>query len=785
MVSGDDSKGITIHVDQKVTTQAGGQIIGAYFAAPETKPPSPEAIVSYLNGVLKGVGPPQDDEVLQRLWNLPFCARPYSSTGARQDLDQVVRKRFERAKGEPLLQRVVILADAGAGKTPSLQFLMVKTAERSLRNYQAFQPHAKDEMEWPRTAVVPLFIALAKLCAGLPFLTLVRAAFNRYATREITLGEADRLLQERECLLLLDGLDELNHSEHRGAIQSIRQFMDTYPHERYAISCRSASYHEQLGPMDAFVLADLSDDEVKTVLGDLYSEVNAPLRQLARNRAVLDMILGLERTPEMPRSKGQLLQRLIRQDLGVEAPGKIGLEIDPEMAEGLLERLAHSMQCVRTYHYSERQLMRVIIAHLEEWHEPQPWRQVAQALRKSGVLVRDERRQWRFRDRSTQAYFTASATIQDPDLFSSCLEQASDLWWRETLEILVGLVSEPSDLLFDMIDRDVLVAAHCLPFVGGSIDQSVADALIDALIERMPQERAVGREQVVRLLSQTGHPRAKEAFWQLLRREWRSLVIVAVGRALWRLAHAESPTPRGEIDAALASDDLDRREEAVIDLWCAHSEMDESGKAEIEERLITLMNDPIDGQDRLVNGLSAVALGFIGTERARGALLAKMVEPRVDDFVAWCVVDTLSQVVHPEVEQAALDLFRGEEYQGRNWRRHHGRAIYLLGWGGRLPQTVQAVFQALDDTKPSIRGWAAHALGRLEPQGARRLLEQKLEVGRENDPWVLRKIADALGKIGTLDSIPSLERYLRHEQLKTRRRMREAIADIRQRYELA
>jgi HEAT repeat protein len=44
---------------------------------------------------------------------------------------------------------------------------------------------------------------------------------------------------------------------------------------------------------------------------------------------------------------------------------------------------------------------------------------------------------------------------------------------------------------------------------------------------------------------------------------------------------------------------------------------------------------------------------------------------------------------------------------------------------------------------------------------------------------------EALSKVGTLESIPVLEPYLRHEEIRTRRRVREAITEIRRRYELA
>jgi len=58
----------------------------------------------------------------------------------------------------------------------------------------------------------------------------------------------------------------------------------------------------------------------------------------------------------------------------------------------------------------------------------------------------------------------------------------------------------------------------------------------------------------------------------------------------------------------------------------------------------------------------------------------------------------------------------------------------------------------------------------------------------EQDPFVLRKAAEALGHMGTVDSIATLERYLRYERARTRwmvrKRVHKAILEIKPRYSL-
>jgi hypothetical protein len=55
---------------------------------------------------------------------------------------------------------------------------------------------------------------------------------------------------------------------------------------------------------------------------------------------------------------------------------------------------------------------------------------------------------------------------------------------------------------------------------------------------------------------------------------------------------------------------------------------------------------------------------------------------------------------------------------------------------------------------------------------------------QEQDPWVLREVAEVLGEIGTVDVIPLLENHLYHERTQTRWMVRKAIVQIQQRHEL-
>jgi HEAT repeat protein len=367
------------------------------------------------------------------------------------------------------------------------------------------------------------------------------------------------------------------------------------------------------------------------------------------------------------------------------------------------------------------------------------------------------------------------------------------VWWREPLEILVGLLDEPSELLFELIDRDALVAAHCLQFAGQAVEQRVINAIIDALVEQMRYERAARREELIRLLSKTGYLPPQPLLWQLLYRERKSLVIVVLAQALAdaslrRKQYNFSPIPETEAIK------IDPELQGIINLWQEHILTDlPDVQAAIEAELIARLAAGGKLQER-ARGLAAIVLGHIGMDVARvpvrEALLSELTRPRLNLFVAWCVTDALGQIKHEAVEQAAIRLYRA--HQGRSSQVGQQRrvyAVYLLGAvGGRFEETAQLLYGALDDPNPKVRGYAVYAIGRLGLLEARERLEERLESRdpqkREQDVWALRRTVEAVGKVGTLESIHTLEPYLRHEQRRTRQRVREAIADIRRRYEL-
>jgi len=822
-VSNGDAQQTTIQVAQRFgTVQEGGQGVGVlfeqhtgdiYFSSPDARPPRLETVAAYLEGA--EVFPPPPRPVLEKFTDLPFHARrPGESQQDGHDLDKLVRDLFDHDRQLGRIQRVVVLAEAGTGKTPALFYLRTKAATRALADNEAYLAGDQQEGDQeggaegtdalpPDTLVLPLLIDLAGLNGGLSLHALVRDAFNAYmdpaaGLEKLCLEQVPVLLERYRCLFLMDGLDEVISARHQAGLHLVYHFMEQHPDAQYVITSRTSSYREQLGAIDTVYLNDLREEDAIAVVGrEQYERLSNSLQQLARNRGMLELILTMEDEAVQLQNKGQLLRRLNRRRLHEPGP-EAGLSA--EVAQGLLEQLAAAMHKDHVLFLEEEALMELVSGYLEQWNESQQWRPAVNALRDDyELLERDSQRRWKFASRTTQAYYAAEAMLAAPSRLGVVLSELSDYWWREMLEILVGLVPEPTILFFELIDRDALVAANSVQYAGRELDPRVVDAVIDALVERMAQESAARRKFIVERIGEGPHPRAPEALFMALHREDSSMVVKALARALWSRAkgHAESDEAIGR-----HIDELEKVEEnvlhtaprtgkpasGVIRAYAQSRAQAEAEQAAGKQALIACMTDP--DESPLCRGLAAVYLGQYAAENdceveAQRALLDLFVDPEADDFIAWCATEALTVCLHPDVEEKAVALFKEDAYREPQWRRHRARAVYLLGWVSGKAKTGALVKQGLRDENIFVRGYAVESMARLDLPNARTLIEERLDPEGdhpETNPDVMRKMAEALAQIGTMASIPILQRHLRHERTRTRHMMRRAIAEIRQRY---
>jgi len=209
-----------------------------------------------------------------------------------------------------------------------------------------------------------------------------------------------------------------------------------------------------------------------------------------------------------------------------------------------------------------------------------------------------------------------------------------------------------------------------------------------------------------------------------------------------------------------------------------------------------------------IRGLAALGLGFADTKQAKkqaaDALFEILEDEAGDEFVDWCVVEALTRFsqgvnagppddqvgqsrarrtdLEASIGRRARKLYERKGSDNANYSRLRARAVYLLGWLTEGTATGKLMRRALDDKNPFVRGYIVEAMARRDIMDARRTIEDQLSV--ETHPFVLRKAAEALGQIGTVESILVLEKYLRSQQASARWSARAAIHEIKERYAL-
>lgn len=169
----------------------------------------------------------------------------------------------------------VIQGFPGMGKSTLLSRLTLHMARRSLGRSDPYMPQLLDP------PLIPIFLSLGDYAyefANAPGLSL--SAYLNIALNRLNIQDVNLLLYKHmksgECLIMLDGLDEISDSEIRYRIQeSIKTFIleqrstseETSDFNRFLITSRVAGYDQMAFPeYPHYVLAELSAEQVEDFL---------------------------------------------------------------------------------------------------------------------------------------------------------------------------------------------------------------------------------------------------------------------------------------------------------------------------------------------------------------------------------------------------------------------------------------------------------------------------------------------------------------------------------------
>lgn len=331
--------------------------------------------------------------------------------------------------------RIVLLSDAGVGKTTELQ----RIAWHFSNNDSPFYPF-----------LVPL---------------------NKYVNQDLSelLPPNWSEIPESQILIILDGLDEIESKNKNGAIRQVELFSEQYPSSHIIVSCRTNFYKSEtkqssgtLSRFSSYVLLDLDGKEIKKYIETRldkqarnFNEVifRNQFQELLRIPFHLIRLVELfEANRTLPQNKAEIFEQLLfdRIQLDVEH-FRTTIELNEKRKTIIetLERLALGMELLgRNYINNDdyQQLIpdesvRTLVNHCTVWKKNE------------GEIVT-----WQFEHNNFQEYLAARVlSRQSLEIIKDFISFKPDHRkvipsWVNTLSFLISIIDKHVPLFDDILN---------------------------------------------------------------------------------------------------------------------------------------------------------------------------------------------------------------------------------------------------------------------------------------------------------------------------------------------
>ncbi|MFG2954905.1 NACHT domain-containing protein [Streptomyces sp. NPDC048291] len=405
-------------------------------------------------------------------------------------------------------------------------------------------------------------------------------------------GWFEQRLRDGECVVLLDGLDEVAKEEERLVMAAwVERQVAQYPANDFVVTSRPQGYIA--APVDGAAVLQvrsLTDDQVTKFVHSWYFAVlrhfpdreesdvrreaqsaaddllarlnNAPsLLDLTVNPLLLTMIANVHfYRGALPGSRAQLYDEICQVILWRRQEFKrIGSELRGEQKEILLRRLAFSMMDQRV-----RDLPRsLVLAEIEPMLRRMPTSQTAAEFLaeagSSGLLVERESGQYSFAHQTFQEYL-AAAHLHDVGGSGLLAGTVDDVWWREST--LLYVIGSDADAVVEACLSSGSVTALSLAFDCAEQGCHLAPELRERLDGLLASALGPGTDRDrLRLMASV---MATRQLRQLVRTQAGGHICTRpVTRGLYRLFRLDCDVPppdRPGVDGATGATPADRRD---------------------------------------------------------------------------------------------------------------------------------------------------------------------------------------------------------------------------------
>ncbi|MCS7238483.1 MAG: NACHT domain-containing protein [Thermoguttaceae bacterium] len=352
--------------------------------------------------------------------------------------------------------RLALVAEAGAGKTTSLQHFAYRRATELLASPHVFKP-------------LPVYIEL-RFYGPEGLWDLLGQALK---TVPLKRGQFENSLAAGEWILLLDGLNEVRSDLLERASGELEKLIHDFPDAPLVVASRPHPLLWRLG-LPVFRLDPLTDQQIdeflrrhfeRSVDCEKFSRLlrnNPRLWEWGRNPLRLWMLaqVGGKTGGELPPNRGLLFQKFVNYLLArEEAKGpqtRRDIKLDLLSELGYKSRLDNRVSFPRLYAWE------VINSRANAVGYQVDSAAFVHEIVDNGLLT-DQGDILAFAHEMYQEYFAALGLKARYELSPTAIEPLrGNEFWREPLVLLYGLLGSPKALFDSVVERELSLAARCV-----------------------------------------------------------------------------------------------------------------------------------------------------------------------------------------------------------------------------------------------------------------------------------------------------------------------------------
>ena len=411
-------------------------------------------------------------------------------------------------------QRVVVLGEAGAGKTTVLRRMILDLANESL----------KALTESDGTAVIPFFIKLNMLTPQRQVEDLILEALHSYGIFEfeskeglavLLKGQDPDVYPARGFVFLMDGLNEMGSQPE--VRHDLNRFVHEYSRHRFVMACR-VQHYVPIARFRTAMLQRLAGDDIENFLArylgidrgrrvarEIYGDPQ--LEDLAQTPLALYMFAQIAKSSEaaLPKNRGILFERftdnlLERTDTQWwKIFGRSKSRVPLPIRRNALASLGLMMQENEVWAFPRSRWMAIVSQEIYLYREAAApaEREVVRSVSPhdlveevmySGLLRYSGDREWvEFAHHTLQEFFAALA-LRDHDMDLEPLLHAAESrrQWLGAIVLLYGISRHKPGLFSKILGHGndygrIWLAAECLANAGGDIAYAAEnlEAVID------------------------------------------------------------------------------------------------------------------------------------------------------------------------------------------------------------------------------------------------------------------------------------------------------------------